>query len=113
MANMMEFYFGNEPGHPRNILWSQLEKALGIAVNNVRKLSTSPVRRVTPSSGKMKSRPNGSNLVFKAKKLSTKIRKRHVRATLATVLQFVYMSSLNPKRSFKSISIYLYIYIDI
>lgn len=30
MASMLEFYFGNVPGHPRNILWSQLEKALGI-----------------------------------------------------------------------------------
>ena len=54
----------------------------------------------------------GATLLL-AKKLSTKTRKRQVRATLATVLQFVYMSSLNPKRSFKSISIYLYIYIDI
>lgn len=30
MASMLEFYFGNVPGHPVNILWSQLEKALGI-----------------------------------------------------------------------------------
>lgn len=30
MANMLEFFFGNVPGHPNNILWSQLEKALGI-----------------------------------------------------------------------------------
>ena len=30
MANMLEFYFGNVPGYPNNILWSQLEKALGI-----------------------------------------------------------------------------------
>lgn len=30
MASMLEFYFGNVSGHPGNILWSQLEKALGI-----------------------------------------------------------------------------------
>ncbi len=30
MASMLEFYFGNVTGHPGNILWSQLEKALGI-----------------------------------------------------------------------------------
>lgn len=30
MANMLEFYFGNVAEHPGNILWSQLEKALGI-----------------------------------------------------------------------------------
>lgn len=30
MASMLEFYFGNVSGHPWNILWSQLEKALGI-----------------------------------------------------------------------------------
>ena len=30
MASMLEFYFGNVADHPRNILWSQLEKALGI-----------------------------------------------------------------------------------
>ena len=27
---MLEYYFGNVPQHPHNILWSQLEKALGI-----------------------------------------------------------------------------------
>ena len=30
MANMLEFFFGNVSGHPGNILWSQLGKALGI-----------------------------------------------------------------------------------
>lgn len=30
MARMLEFYFGNVAEHPGNILWSQLEKALGI-----------------------------------------------------------------------------------
>ena len=30
MASMLGFYFGNVSGHPGNILWSQLEKALGI-----------------------------------------------------------------------------------
>lgn len=30
MASLLEFYFGNVSGHPGNILWSLLEKALGI-----------------------------------------------------------------------------------
>lgn len=30
MTKMLEFYFGNGAGPPGNILWSQLEKALGI-----------------------------------------------------------------------------------
>lgn len=30
MMDMLEFYFGNEPGEHRNILWSDLERALGV-----------------------------------------------------------------------------------
>lgn len=30
MARMMEFYFGNVTGRSENLMWSQLEKALGI-----------------------------------------------------------------------------------
>ena len=30
LVNMLEYYFGNESNTPKNILWSQLEKALGI-----------------------------------------------------------------------------------
>ena len=46
-------------------------------VNNVRKLSTSPVRRVTPSSGSEVA-TEWEQPCFNVKKLSTKIRKRKV-----------------------------------
>lgn len=49
-------------------------------VNDVRKLSTLPVQQVTTASEKVRSRPNGSNPVFKAK-TANQIRKRQPTVT--------------------------------
>ena len=79
-------------------------------VNAVRELSTFPVQRVTTSSGKVRSRPNGSNPVFKTKNCQPNSGKDN---TPLQLLQCYSSKKCFHKPQNKVLNLYLYIYINI